>query len=215
MICKDERGRLRVAAAVGVTHDTMQRIDALVKAGVDAIIIDTAHGHSKGVIITLKEAKAAYPKLEIIVGNIATGAAAKALIEAEAARAQDLGDRAGTVRDLPQADRTVREACQDPFSIVGKHRMVTCRYRSLQVQHVVPHIPLPDSSDTTSRGIEYIAAVRREGNVLHPALGAIRGRGKPPYLCGMVGAGADEFLGVSGEPGGPDCARMRSQRIDR
>jgi IMP dehydrogenase len=82
--CKDERGRLRVAAAVGVTHDTMQRIDALVKAGVDAIIIDTAHGHSKGVIITLKEAKAAYPKLEIIVGNIATGAAAKALIEAGA-----------------------------------------------------------------------------------------------------------------------------------
>jgi IMP dehydrogenase len=82
--CKDERGRLRVAAAVGVTHDTMQRIDALVKAGVDAVIIDTAHGHSKGVIITLKEAKAAYPKLEIIVGNIATGAAAKALIEAGA-----------------------------------------------------------------------------------------------------------------------------------
>jgi IMP dehydrogenase len=82
--CKDERGRLRVAAAVGVTHDTMQRIDALVKAGVDAIIIDTAHGHSKGVIVTLKEAKKLYPKVDIIVGNIATGAAAKALIDAGA-----------------------------------------------------------------------------------------------------------------------------------
>ncbi len=82
--CKDSRGRLRVAAAVGVTHDTMERIDALVKAGVDAIIIDTAHGHSKGVIVTLTAAKKAYPTLDIIVGNIATGAAAKALIDAGA-----------------------------------------------------------------------------------------------------------------------------------
>ena len=82
--CKDEHGRLRVAAAVGVTYDTFERIDALVKAGVDAIIIDTAHGHSKGVIETLKEVRKRYPELQIVVGNIATGAAAKALVEAGA-----------------------------------------------------------------------------------------------------------------------------------
>ena len=81
---KDEYGRLRVAAAVGVTWDTIDRITALVKAGVDAVIIDTAHGHSKGVIDTLKKAKAEFPKLQIIVGNIATGEAAKALVEAGA-----------------------------------------------------------------------------------------------------------------------------------
>ncbi|HEX4886545.1 MAG TPA: IMP dehydrogenase [Luteibaculaceae bacterium] len=81
---KDSLGRLRVAAAVGVTHDTLDRMGALVKAGVDAVIIDTAHGHSRGVIETLKKAKQAYPKLEIIVGNIATGEAAKALVEAGA-----------------------------------------------------------------------------------------------------------------------------------
>jgi IMP dehydrogenase len=81
---KDEFGRLRVAAAVGVTHDTLDRIAALVKANVDAVIIDTAHGHSRGVIETLKKARAAFPKLQIIVGNIATGEAAKALVEAGA-----------------------------------------------------------------------------------------------------------------------------------
>jgi IMP dehydrogenase len=82
--CKDERGRLRVGAAVGVTADTMQRVDALVKAGVDVITIDTAHGHSKGVVDKLKEVKAKYPELQVIVGNIATGAAAKFLAEAGA-----------------------------------------------------------------------------------------------------------------------------------
>ncbi len=82
--CKDEKGRLRVGAAVGVTADTMQRVDALVKAGVDVIAIDTAHGHSKGVIDKLKEVKAKYPELQVIAGNIATGAAAKALAEAGA-----------------------------------------------------------------------------------------------------------------------------------
>lgn len=82
--CKDEKGRLRVGAAVGVTADTMQRVDALVKAGVDVIAIDTAHGHSKGVIDKLKEVKAKYPDLQVIAGNIATGAAAKALVEAGA-----------------------------------------------------------------------------------------------------------------------------------
>ena len=84
MACKDSKGRLRVAAGVGVTADTMERIDALVAAGVDAIVIDTAHGHSKGVVEKLKEAKAKHPSVDIIVGNIATGEAAKMLAEAGA-----------------------------------------------------------------------------------------------------------------------------------
>ena len=84
MACKDSKGRLRVAAGVGVTADTFDRMSALVDAGVDAIIIDTAHGHSKGVIEILKEAKKRFPQIDIVVGNIATGAAAKALVEAGA-----------------------------------------------------------------------------------------------------------------------------------
>lgn len=82
--CKDERGRLRVAAAVGVTPDTMERVDALVNAGVDAIIIDTAHGHSKGVIEKLKEVKRKHKGLQVVVGNIATGKAALDLVKAGA-----------------------------------------------------------------------------------------------------------------------------------
>ena len=82
--CKDSKGRLRVAAGVGVTSDTFDRIQALVDANVDAIVIDTAHGHSKGVIEMVKRVKASYPDLEVVVGNIATGAAAKALVEAGA-----------------------------------------------------------------------------------------------------------------------------------
>jgi IMP dehydrogenase len=82
--CKDEFGRLRVGAAVGVTADILDRVAALLKAGVDVISIDTAHGHSKGVIETLKKVKAAYPKLDVIVGNVATGEAAKALADAGA-----------------------------------------------------------------------------------------------------------------------------------
>jgi len=82
--CKDERGRLRVAAAVGVTADTMERVDALVAAGVDAIIIDTAHGHSKGVIEKLKEVKKKHKNLQVVVGNIATGQAALDLVKAGA-----------------------------------------------------------------------------------------------------------------------------------
>lgn len=82
--CKDEYGRLRVGAAVGVTPDIIERIDALRNAGVDVISIDTAHGHSKGVIDMAKRVKAAYPDLELIVGNIATAAAAKALVDAGA-----------------------------------------------------------------------------------------------------------------------------------
>tara|TARA_R110001599_G_scaffold318720_2_gene528394 strand:- start:4771 stop:6240 length:1470 start_codon:yes stop_codon:yes gene_type:complete len=82
--CKDEYGRLRVGAAVGVTPDIIERIDALRNAGVDVISIDTAHGHSKGVIDMAKRVKAAYPDMELIMGNIATAAAAKALVDAGA-----------------------------------------------------------------------------------------------------------------------------------
>ena len=84
MACKDEKGRLRVAAGVGVTTDTLDRIQALVEAGADAIVIDTAHGHSKGVIEKLREAKGAYPDVDIVVGNVATGDAARMLVEAGA-----------------------------------------------------------------------------------------------------------------------------------
>tara|TARA_B110000459_G_scaffold30309_1_gene30832 strand:+ start:711 stop:2186 length:1476 start_codon:yes stop_codon:yes gene_type:complete len=82
--CKDGFGRLRVAAAVGVTSDTIERITALVDADVDAIIIDTAHGHSKGVIDVVREVKKRFSDVEIVCGNIATGAAALALVEAGA-----------------------------------------------------------------------------------------------------------------------------------
>lgn len=81
---KDSYGRLRVAAAVGVTGDAVQRTEALVKAGVDAIIIDTAHGHTRGVVSVLKEVKQQFPDLEVVVGNIATADAAKYLVEAGA-----------------------------------------------------------------------------------------------------------------------------------
>ena len=84
MACKDSKGRLRVAAGVGVTADTFERMHALVTAGADAIVIDTAHGHSKGVIDVLKEAKQKYPEIDIVVGNIATGDAARMLVEAGA-----------------------------------------------------------------------------------------------------------------------------------
>ncbi len=84
MACKDSKGRLRVAAGVGVTGDTLDRIKALVEAGADAIVIDTAHGHSKYVIEKLKEAKKMFPDVDIVVGNVATGDAAKMLVEAGA-----------------------------------------------------------------------------------------------------------------------------------
>ena len=82
--CKDQYGRLRVAAAVGVTDDVLERVEALSNASVDAIIIDTAHGHTKGVVELLKKVKSAFPNLDIVVGNIATAAAAQALIDAGA-----------------------------------------------------------------------------------------------------------------------------------
>ena len=79
--CKDSLGRLRVAAGVGVTPDVMDRVDALVAAGVDAIVIDTAHGHSKGVVGVLRRVKEKYPNLDVVVGNIATGEAARYLVD--------------------------------------------------------------------------------------------------------------------------------------
>lgn len=82
--CKDEKGRLRVAAAVGISDDTMARVDALVKAEVDALVVDSAHGHSKGIIDTVKAIKAKYPNLDIIAGNICTAQAAQDLYEAGA-----------------------------------------------------------------------------------------------------------------------------------
>jgi len=82
--CKDSLGRLRVAAAVGVTADVLERVEALAKAGVDAVIIDTAHGHSKGVIEALKMVKKKFPELQVVVGNIATAEAGKALVKAGA-----------------------------------------------------------------------------------------------------------------------------------
>jgi IMP dehydrogenase len=82
--CKDEQGRLRVAAGIGVTADSIERATALVEAGVDAIVIDTAHGHSKGVADMLKLVKKTFPQIDVVVGNIATPEAAKFLAEAGA-----------------------------------------------------------------------------------------------------------------------------------
>lgn len=82
--CKDSKGRLRVAAGVGVTKDTLERVAALVENGVDAVVIDTAHGHSANVVRTLKAVKEAFPQIDVVVGNIATAEAAEFLIEAGA-----------------------------------------------------------------------------------------------------------------------------------
>lgn len=79
--CKDQLGRLRVAAGIGVTSDSMVRAQALVEAGVDAIVIDTAHGHSKGVVEVLRQVKRSFPQIDVVVGNIATGKAARYLVE--------------------------------------------------------------------------------------------------------------------------------------
>src|SRR5690606_16982172 len=81
---KDKYGRLRVAAALGITADVLERAEALVGAGVDALVIDTAHGHTKGVVDTLKKVKAAFPEIDVVVGNIATAEAALFLVEAGA-----------------------------------------------------------------------------------------------------------------------------------
>jgi inosine-5''-monophosphate dehydrogenase len=82
--CKDSKGRLRVAAGIGVNHDALQRVGALTEAAVDAIVIDTAHGHSKSVMELLRDVKKNFPDLEVVVGNIATGDAARMLVDAGA-----------------------------------------------------------------------------------------------------------------------------------
>ncbi|MDK2970134.1 MAG: dehydrogenase [Bacteroidota bacterium] len=82
--CKDEQGRLRVAAGIGVTSDSIERAEALVEAEVDSIVIDTAHGHSQGVVDMLKQIKKLFPQIDIVVGNIATGDAARFLADAGA-----------------------------------------------------------------------------------------------------------------------------------
>ncbi len=84
LACKDEKGRLRVAAGVGIAGDTMDRVDALIKAQVDALVIDTAHGHSKGVLEMLQRIKSKYPEKDIVAGNIGTAEAAIALVKAGA-----------------------------------------------------------------------------------------------------------------------------------
>jgi IMP dehydrogenase len=94
--CKDDKGRLRVAAAVGIASDTLQRVEALVNAGVDAIVIDTAHAHTKSVIRILKEVKNAYPSAEVVAGNIGTAEAAKKLAS-EGADALKVGIGPGSI----------------------------------------------------------------------------------------------------------------------
>jgi len=84
LACKDEKGRLRVAAGIGVNYDTMDRVDELIRAQVDALVIDTAHGHSKSVIETLKKVKAKYPEKDIVAGNVGTAEGAQALVKAGA-----------------------------------------------------------------------------------------------------------------------------------
>lgn len=96
MACKDEKGRLRVAAGVGVTADTLERAQALVDAGADAIVIDTAHGHSLGVVEKLREVKAAFPQIDVVVGNVATGDAARMLVD-NAADAIKVGIGPGSI----------------------------------------------------------------------------------------------------------------------
>ncbi|AHB35998.1 IMP dehydrogenase [Spiroplasma apis] len=82
--CKDKQGRLRVGAAVGVSEDVMERVKALVKAETDVLVVDSAHGHSKGILEVVKKIKEIYPKIDVIAGNICTADAAKALFEAGA-----------------------------------------------------------------------------------------------------------------------------------
>jgi len=123
--CKDKFGRLRVAAAVGVTHDVLDRISALSKVNVDAIIIDTAHGHSKGVIDVLKSAKKEFKHLDIIVGNIATAAAAEDLIKA-GADALKVGIGPGsicTTRVVAGVGVPQLTAVMDVYEVTKKHNI--------------------------------------------------------------------------------------------
>ncbi|MGY8989059.1 MAG: IMP dehydrogenase [Flavobacteriales bacterium] len=123
--CKDKFGRLRVSAAVGVTGDVMERVESLAKSSVDAIIIDTAHGHSKGVIDILKKVKAKYKNIDVIVGNIATADAAKMLIDA-GADAVKVGIGPGsicTTRIVTGIGVPQLTAVMDVFSICSKNNI--------------------------------------------------------------------------------------------
>ena len=123
--CKDKYGRLRVAAAVGITSDVLDRVKALVEVSVDAIIIDTAHGHTKGVVDVLKSVKSTFPYLDVVVGNIATGSAAKALIDA-GADAVKVGIGPGsicTTRVIAGIGVPQLTAIMDVYDVTQKHKI--------------------------------------------------------------------------------------------
>ena len=123
--CKDKFGRLRVAAAVGITNDVLERVEALSNASVDAIIIDTAHGHSKGVIDVLKRVKSKFTKIDVIVGNIATAEAAQMLIDA-GADAVKVGIGPGsicTTRIVAGIGVPQLTAVLDVFSVTSKNNI--------------------------------------------------------------------------------------------
>ena len=123
--CKDKFGRLRVAAAVGITNDVLERVEALANASVDAIIIDTAHGHSKGVVDVLKKVKSKFTKIDVIVGNIATAEAAQMLIDA-GADAVKVGIGPGsicTTRIVAGIGVPQLTAVLDVFSVTSKNNI--------------------------------------------------------------------------------------------
>ena len=123
--CKDKFGRLRVAAAVGVTNDVLDRISSLIEANVDAIVIDTAHGHSKKVIDVLKSVKAKYSNIDVIVGNIATAKAAEELINA-GADAVKVGIGPGsicTTRVVAGVGVPQLTAVMDVYEVTKKHNI--------------------------------------------------------------------------------------------
>ena len=123
--CKDKFGRLRVAAAVGVTNDVLERIDSLIKANVDAIVIDTAHGHSKNVLNVLKKVKDNYTSIDVVVGNIATAKAAEDLIKA-GADAVKVGIGPGsicTTRVIAGVGVPQLTAVMDVYKVTKKHNI--------------------------------------------------------------------------------------------
>jgi IMP dehydrogenase len=123
--CKDKYGRLRVAAAVGVTDDAMERISTLMDVNVDAIVIDTAHGHSKNVLELLKQVKSKYSSIDVVVGNIATAAAAEELIKA-GADALKVGIGPGsicTTRVIAGVGVPQLTAIMDVYEITKKHNI--------------------------------------------------------------------------------------------
>ena len=123
--CKDKFGRLRVSAAVGVTNDVMDRIDSLIKANVDAIVIDTAHGHSKNVLNVLKKVKENHSSIDVVVGNIATAKAAEDLINA-GADAVKVGIGPGsicTTRVIAGVGVPQLTAVMDVYEVTKKHNI--------------------------------------------------------------------------------------------